>query len=41
VLLNVTGGGRARRPVVTARQRPPLVVDRTEIAAVGDVADRV
>jgi cysteate synthase len=41
ILLNVTGGGRARRPVVTARQRPPLVVDRTEIAAAEDLAGRV
>jgi len=41
VLLNVTGGGRARRPVVTARQRPPLVVDRAEIAATEGLAERV
>lgn len=41
VLLNVTGGGRARRPVVTGRRRPPLVIERREIAAAADVADRV
>jgi cysteate synthase len=41
ILLNVTGGGRARRPVVTARQRPPLVVERAEIAAAEDLAERV
>jgi cysteate synthase len=41
VLLNVTGGGRARRPVVTGRRRPPLVIERREIAAAEDVADRV
>lgn len=41
VLLNVTGGGRTRRPVVTARQRPPLVVDRDEIVAAEGIAERV
>jgi cysteate synthase len=41
VLLNVTGGGRARRPVVTSRQPPPLVVDRAEIAAAAGLAERV
>jgi threonine synthase len=41
ILLNVTGGGRTRRPTVTARQRPPLVVDRAEIAAAEDLAERV
>lgn len=28
VLLNVTGGGRGRRPTVTAPQRPALIVER-------------
>ncbi len=41
VLLNVTGGGRARRPAVTSRRRPPLVIERAEIAAAEALAARV
>jgi cysteate synthase len=33
VLLNVTGGGRKRRPRVEAAQRPALIVDRAELDA--------
>jgi hypothetical protein len=40
VLLNVTGGGRAGRVRETRDARPALVLDRAEVAAVGNDAVR-
>ena len=38
VLLNITGGGRKRRPRVEREQRPALIVDRTEIDSLLELA---